>query len=457
MSNQALYSETDDPYVLTDTKIQEPPTRFWGRIKHLGPGFVLSAGIVGSGELIATTTLGAEAGFITFWVILVSCLVKVAIQLEYGKHAISTGESVMSAFNKLPGVRLGKAHWSIWAWVGIMTLKILQVGGIVGGVAITLNIAFPSMSITFWALAMAVLVSLLVFRGHYKFIEGFSLVLIGLFTVFTFICLAVVQYTSYAITWDQVMTGLSFQLPPAAVGVALAAFGLTGVGGDEITYYNYWCIEKGYAAFTGPSDGSQDWVRRAKGWIKVMYMDAILSMVVYTLVTAAFYLLGAAVLNSRGEIPGGYAMIETLSLMYTESLGPWAKSIFLIGAVVVLFSTLFTALAAWTRIFTDAFGQIGWIDFFNIAERKKTLIILSWVFPLLWASFFLFLQIPVMMVLIGGVLTSILLFVIVYVAIYFRYKRLPESLKPPRFYDLAFWASSLSILFLGIYSVIKLL
>ena len=73
-----------DPYVVTKDTIIEPPVSFRGRLRFLGPGLILSASIVGSGELIATTGLGAEAGFITFWVIIVSCLVKVAVQLEFG-------------------------------------------------------------------------------------------------------------------------------------------------------------------------------------------------------------------------------------------------------------------------------------------------------------------------------------------------------------------------------------
>ncbi|MEM6632907.1 MAG: Nramp family divalent metal transporter [Bacteroidota bacterium] len=450
-------SNERDPYVVNADLIQDPPTRFLGQLKYLGPGFVLSAAIVGSGELIATTTLGAKAGFVTFWVILVSCLVKVAIQVEYGKHAIHSGETVMTAFNKLPGLRLGKAHWTIWSWVGIMILKILQVGGIIGGVAITLNIAFPLIPIWSWTLSIAVLVSLLVFRGQYRFIEGLSIILIGLFTLFTFACLAAIQYTPYAISWAQIAEGMSFQLPASALAIAVGAFGLTGVGGDEITYYNYWCIEKGYAAYTGPNDNSPEWQRRAKGWIRVMYLDATLSMVVYTLVTAAFYLLGAAVLHSRGEIPEGYDMVRTLSNMYTETLGPWANSLFLIGAVLVLFSTLFTALSAWTRLFTDAFGHMGLINFWNLAERKRSLIILSWIFPLLWGAIFLFLKLPVLMVIIGGVLTSILLVIIVYVAIYFRYKRLPMSLKPSTGYDVIFWVSAVAIFAMGVYGVWKLI
>ena len=56
-----------DPYVLSEATIKEPPTRWLDRIRYLGPGIILSASIVGSGELIATTTLGARAGFVTLW------------------------------------------------------------------------------------------------------------------------------------------------------------------------------------------------------------------------------------------------------------------------------------------------------------------------------------------------------------------------------------------------------
>src|SRR3546814_4954293 len=48
-----------------------PPGSFMQRLRFLGPGFILSASIVGSGELIATTTLGAKAGYVAFWVIIV--------------------------------------------------------------------------------------------------------------------------------------------------------------------------------------------------------------------------------------------------------------------------------------------------------------------------------------------------------------------------------------------------
>ncbi len=296
-----------DPYVPSRDRIKEPPTTLGGRMKHLGPGFVLSAAIVGSGELIATTTLGAKAGFVTFWVVLVSCLVKVTLQLEFGKHVIHTGESTMASFNRLPGPHLGKASWTIWAWLGIQVFKLLQVGGIVGGVAITLHIALPGLSTTAWALLVTVLTSLLVYRGYYRPVEKFSLFMMLAFTLLTLACVFFLQFTPYALTADEVLGGLQLGLPAEAVGVAIAAFGITGVGGDEIMYYNYWCLEKGYAAYTGPREDTPAWQRRARGWIHVMYLDALLALAVYTLVTAAFYLLGAAVLHERGSVPEGYA------------------------------------------------------------------------------------------------------------------------------------------------------
>ena len=448
-----------DPYKRTNDGIKAAPTSFFGKLKYLGPGFVLSASVVGSGELISTTTLGAKAGFVTFWVILISCVVKVAIQLEFGKQAIRTGETVMTSLNRLGGPRFGKnkANWSLWAWLFLWLFKPLQLGGIIGGVAITLNMAFPGVSIYWFAVIVGIVVASMVFKGYYFFIEKVSIVLMLLFTVFTIVAVFMLQNTDFAFVLDDVLDGVRFKLPAVTVGFAIAAFGLTGVGGDEIVAYNYWCLEKGYARFTGPYEDSEEWRQRAKGWIKVMNLDAIFSMVVYTLVTAAFYLLGAAVLYQRGEIPAGFEMIETLSKMYTGAYGPWAKSFFLFGSFMVLFSTLFSALAARTRIFSDLFGQVGWIDFFNLKQRKRTIAITAWVFPLLWVIALVWVRLPVVMVTIGGIITFFMLLIIVYAGLHFRYKQKQYGLESSKFYDIALWVSCVVIFLIGLYGAVSLI
>jgi manganese transport protein len=426
-----------------------------GRLKFLGPGFILSASIVGSGELIATTTLGAKAGFTAFWIIIVSCLVKVALQIEFGKHAIITGESPMNSFNKLPGLRLKKASWAIWSVFFLILLKVVQVGGMLGGCAIVLHMLFPAISISIWATVAALLSSLLIFKGYYKPIEKSSLVMIVCFTIMTLVSLFSLFSTPYSFSYNDLLSGLKFSLPPELVGLAIGAFGITGIGSDEIIAYNYWCLEKGYAAYTGPRTEDAAWKTRAKGWIQVMYLDAIVSMIIYTAVTAAFYLLGAAILHKQGLAPEGNEVIETLALIYTQSLGNGVRIAYLAGAFFVLFSSVFATLAFWSRLFPDIFGQLQWIDFYNSSTRKKTIAFLSWTIPLIWLLMFLFISLPVFMILSGGVVGSVLLLIIIFAALHFRYKKFSDF-KGGVVYNILFWISVLSILFIAVYGIVKL-
>ncbi|MFM2475576.1 hypothetical protein K6Y82_52875, partial [Burkholderia cenocepacia] len=56
-----------DPYVLDPAKIKDPPKGWRASMRLLGPGMITSAAIVGSGELITATTLGAQVGFMLLW------------------------------------------------------------------------------------------------------------------------------------------------------------------------------------------------------------------------------------------------------------------------------------------------------------------------------------------------------------------------------------------------------
>lgn len=464
-----------DPYLLTNDKTADPPTSFWGKMKHVGPGFILSASIVGSGELIATTLAGAQAGFVLMWFIIFSCLVKVAVQLEFGKHAILSGQSTMASFNDLPGPKLLQANWTIWTWLLLMLGKMLQVGGIVGGVVLAMVHFFPMLladsgdnNSQLSTLGVVVLylvaasVALLVYQGYYLLIEKASLIMIAAFTIFTLASLVALQQTEFAISSGEIWNGMIPSLPENSVVLmaAIGAFGITGVGGDEIMAYNYWLIEKGYAAYTGPRDDSPEWTQRAKGWIGIMYWDAILAMIAYTSMTVMFYLLGAAVLHRQNKLPAKSELISTLGDMYTSSLGPWARTVFVIGAIVVLYSTLFAALAAWSRMFADAFGRIGLYNFEDEKSRKKAIAIGAWVIPIGWATLYLLIAEPGKMVILGGLATVVILLIVVFATLYFRYRQagkssspLDESLLPGFAYDAWLWLSAIAIFLVAAYGI----
>jgi manganese transport protein len=444
-----------DNYIISESSVKEPPVGIFKSLRFLGPGFILSASIVGSGELIATTALGAKAGFTAFWVIILSCLVKVAVQLEFGKHTIQTGGTVMQAFGLLPGSKHGKRKWAVWFVFILTLLKVVQVAGILGGSALVLQLMFPYIPFSVLVIGSATIAGALIYKGWYVLVEKISLVMMVLFTALTLICLFYVQYTPYAFTVKDVITGMDFSLTGEQMIIALGAFGITGVASDEIIAYTYWCIEKGYAAYTGPVENTEEWRNRAGGWIKVMYLDAVAAMIVYTSVTAAFYLLGASILHKQGLVPDGDTMVTTLAGIYTSSLGKGAENIFLIGAFFVLFSSVFASLAYWSRLFTDIAGQFKWIDFYDRSDRAKMIKGVSILFPALWSVTYLFIKLPLIMIISGGIVGSVLLVLVVYAAIHFRYNRKPNLQSSPM-YDAALWVSVVSILGISIYSLYSL-
>lgn len=445
-----------DNYFISAASVREAPTTALQRLRFLGPGFILSASIVGSGELIATTTLGAQAGFVAFWVIIVSCLVKVAVQLEFGRHTILSGATSMQMFNGLPGPKFGKGRWSVWLVFLMMVMKVVQLGGMLGSAAIVLHMLFGAVPVWIWVALSGISVSLLIYRGYYRVVEKTSLWMIGMFTAMTLISVIALTFTPYGYTFGEIASGLTFRLPPEVVAVAIGAFGITGVGSDEILAYNYWCIEKGYAAYAGPRDNSEAWRRRAEGWIRVMHVDAVLAMVIYTVVTAAFYLLGAAVLHDQSAIPAGNQLIATVSLIYTETLGSGVRNAYLIGAFFVLYSSVFASLAAWTRLYGDIFGQLGWIDFRDRHQRSRVVSILAWAFPTLWASVYLFMEVPVFMILFGGIVGSVLLLLLLFAVIHTKYFTL-QMFRTGTLYNIVFWISAVSILGVAVYGISALM
>src|SRR5262245_57372650 len=161
------------------------------------------------------------------------------------------------------------------------------------------------------------------------------------------------------VTMTDLQDGFSFDilvLPASAIAAAFGAFGITGVGASELYAYPYWCLEKGYGRFTGPRSADAQWADRARGWVRVMHLDAWVSMVVFTVATVAFYVLGATVLYRQGLHPEKSHMIETLSGMYVPTFGSWTKIFFLIGVWAVLFKTLYVASASSSRLSADFLG-----------------------------------------------------------------------------------------------------
>lgn len=177
MSLRASASPTApaDPYVLAADAIELPPATLATALGRIGPGMVLAASIVGSGELIATTTLGAQVGYAVLWIILLSCAIKPVVQGEFGRYTIATGHTALEGFNRVPGPRAG-VGWLVWVWMLTVTLTLLQVGGMYGGVAQVLHLLVPSVPVNAWVGVCFLITLALLLGGGYERIERFAIV-----------------------------------------------------------------------------------------------------------------------------------------------------------------------------------------------------------------------------------------------------------------------------------------
>ncbi|MFP6604535.1 MAG: Nramp family divalent metal transporter, partial [Pirellulaceae bacterium] len=516
------------------TQTKAPPTTMGGIFRSLGPGLIIAGSIVGSGELIATTATGAQAGFTLLWLIIIGCVIKVFVQVELGRYTITTGMTTISGLNSLPGPKIGGGHLIVWYWFVMFLFIMGQLGGIVGGVGQALSISIPltergrtynlyreaetrltvlraqwssdatdaaakakladelaeihvqgvdnylllqgtnlsdeqrnrltqikvrinalaaanagtgehliytkllprsdlgswiSAEVAIasskqadgassqllasrdlarksfydaaaeseidatdfansyveaftvkvaknrtdanaWTIIITVITIILLVRGRYGFIQTFSTALVGLFTLVTIINVLGLQTIDTASAWSITMAdlreGLSFGLPEGetmkALAIALATFGIIGVGAAELIAYPYWCMEHGYARYAGPRDESEEWAERARGWMRVLRWDAWCSMFVYTFATVAFYLLGAAILGRIHLVPAGDEMVRSLGVMYRPVFGETAEILFLFGAFAVLYSTFFVATAGNARMVSDVFRVLKFTD-----------------------------------------------------------------------------------------------
>ena len=252
-------------------------------------------------------------------------------------------------------------------------------------------------------------------------------------------------------------------VPPATGGrsplaTGLATFGIIGVGASELMVYPYWCLEKGYGRAVGPRDGSTAWADRARGWLRVMQLDAWASMVVYTVVTVCFYLLGAATLGRLGIVPAGGEMVRSLGAMYAPVFGPWAQDVFLWGAFAVLYSTLFVAAAGNARMVADGLAMQGLGPAGGppgspaAADRAGFTRLISAAWVLVATGLAVAIGEPVAMVLASGVAQAIMLAALAVAVIWFRYRESDPRLAPARAWDALVWLSAAGFLTVGLWT-----
>mgnify|MGYP001269584585 FL=1 len=437
MFSEKIYKRIQD--------MQTAPKTFLERIKFIGPSVIVTGSVVGSGSIVMTPLLGAAAGFLLLWWLLLSMWSKPIIQAEISRYIVVTKKTFLEAFADMPGFKTtiqGKTtSWLVWfMFIGVIP-SIAGMGGLAGAVAEAGNTMFPLLSTEAWVAISCLLTWLLLYFGSYKSLERTLLVMVIFFSFMTLVIAIAMQSTEYQVNFDQISQGLSFSFPTEYLPLALAVFGFTGISYGEIMAYTYWCLEKGYADNTGND------IEETKHWIKTMQTDVWVTVFFITLGTLPFFFLGAGVLNNVPELQESLAtssfwdvdVISSLQNMFSLVLGGWAKWLFIILAFFVLFSTLLSGTAAFTRTISDYLISMGLVKE-RTDTRKKLIKLVAFVIPFLSGLFYFILPNPITLLLIAGIWAAMGLPIVNIGALYLVNK-LEPALQPKVSTKVILWAS----------------
>lgn len=435
-----------DPYTVRHGESHAPPPNLRARLKYLGPSLIVTGAVIGSGELVLTTSLGAVAGWTLLWWMLLSCWCKSLVSAELTRYTVVSGDTYMRAMNRVPG-RIWRISWPIWLALIAYIPSTMGLGGIIGGAGESMTFLASLAGLTIGPKVstglIAIVCSIVLSSGSYRWLERIMVVLVATFTLTTLICSIAMQFTEFRASPTEIIGGLApdWALFVAFASLALSAYGYTGTTSGDITAYTYWCIEKGYPSFVGAERSDPEWETHARGWMKVLHTDVWLALAVVTCATIPYYVLGAGVLNKMGLQPeGSDETISVLSNIFTQTLGGWAVWAFSIGAFFILFSTVLSGVGAGGRAIPDYLIEMQIFDRSRIDIRRA---IIRWYVAFLPIfAFLIYLFSPgfVFLIKVGGLTSAIMLPIQSGATLYLQSRNMDPRIRPRKPAYLGLWA-----------------
>ena len=294
----------------------------------MGPGVVLAALAIGSGELVLTPRSGAQYGFALLWVPILTIVYKAAFSEGLARLTIASGDDVFRVFDWLPGPR----HWAQYLIILVFSLDMIGYGGIALAAGSALAGLFPGFDIRVGGLCAAALVPVLLHTGSYPFFEKVVVAMCG-------VLLAGVIYTLFQVPLPghQIARGLVPSLPEGSVSTIMGLMGWIGAGTTTLLY-STWINEK-----IGKAHSEQEYRR----WLSTMRIDCIASYTLILGISFAFLAMGVATLHTQGIVPGKQQIMSTLSGMLDSV--PRGREAFLVVAFFALFSTVVSCMDGKSR------------------------------------------------------------------------------------------------------------
>lgn len=299
----------------------------------LGPGLLVAATGVGTGDLATGSFAGSMLGTAILWAVLIGALLKFIVTEGIARWQLATGTSV------LEGVARNLGRLPMLIFVPYLVLwSFFTASAMMSGCGVTLHALIPIFEqaetgkIFFGTLCSIVGIAL-VYAGGYRLFEKIMTASIVLMFV-TVVLTAILLWPGMS----QVLQGMFVPSIPdfSGSGLTWTVALIGGVGGTvTILSYGYWIREEG---------------RTSRDDLSICRIDLGSAY----LMTAIFG-MSVVIIGSQIEVSGSGAMlIVAMADQLGIALGSFGRWMFLIGAAGAVFSSLLGVWQATPYIFADS-------------------------------------------------------------------------------------------------------
>lgn len=310
-------------------------SKFWQKLKNIGPGALVAAAFIGPGTVTTCTLSGASYGYTLLWAMLFSTIATIVFQEMASRVGIVTqmglGEALRERYQHKRGILIFVIILVIAAiFIGNIAY---ETGNITGG-AMGTNLIFSEISIPWWGVIVGAVALALLASGSYKVVEKILMALVIIMSV-VFISTAIVSQPD----WGGVLKGLFVPAVPNEENAWLTVAGLIGT---TVVPYNI---------FLHCSASAQKWKDRSQ--IKTARWDTIISIGLGGIISMMIIIAAANPSLAGQEITSAGDMAKAMQPL----LGDWAKYFFGIG---IFSAGLTSAITAPLSAAFATSGILGW-------------------------------------------------------------------------------------------------
>jgi Mn2+/Fe2+ NRAMP family transporter len=346
--------------------------------KVIGPGLLFATSAIGSSHLVLSTRAGAHYGFIFFWIIGITLLLKYPFFEFATRYTAATGRSILYGYRQ-------QGKWAVVLYLLVVLSVVFTVTGALAAVCGGLLSAFGLSGIPVPVLVGSILVVtiLILLIGRFAALDVFMKGMAGILFVTVLVCFVAVVFKG-PVRQVAVLPLASELLSGNGLLLTVSLVGFMPTGVEASVFQSVWVLEK-------------EKTSNYRATIRESLVDFNIGYGLTSILALMFMTIGAFTVYGSGQLLEGNATQFSTKLLkvFSTHLGGWSFSLLAIAAFSTMYSTLITALDAFVRSFVQGVDLLKSEQatkkqrsaFFNRAYTFLILLVCG-------VAFFLFSQFP---------------------------------------------------------------